>query len=284
MPPAPVKIGKFKASRIVVKESWAVLKQDKEIMLFPIISSIFTTIIFLILAAVFYFLIIGGNLESLDSATGNVIFYVGLLIYYLIIFFIINFFQAGLFIIVQARFTGGNLSFKDGINGAKKFAGKIFIWSLINATVGVVLRVIADKAKIVGQIISAVLGAAWQILTYFSLPSLIIGNTTIKGSFKESAAIIRKTWGETLIVNFGVGLFFGLMIMAVFVIGLIIVILIPSIYVAIPIGVIIVAGIIILSIISTTLGSIFKLALYNYAKNGVVPQAFSPEIVKGAIK
>jgi hypothetical protein len=37
-------------------------------------------------------------------------------------------------------------------------------------------------------------------------------------------------------------------------------------------------------IISSTLSSIFKLALYNYAKTGQVPEGFSEELIIGAIK
>jgi len=283
-----VKVGKFKASKIVVKESWNILKQDKEIMWFPIISSISVIGAFLVMSLLSFFLFFGGSFEMAQMESNkelsDIVFYSGLLIYYLVIFFIVNFFQAGLFMVVQARLSGQDMSFKQGIQGAKSHVGRIFVWSLISATVGVILQIIADKFKIAGRIVSWLLGSAWNILTFFSLPALVIGNLGIQDSFKESAAIIRKTWGETIIVNFGAGLFFA----GLFFLGLIIsvglVVLIPSFKFLVFVVVVFVIFVLILSVISSTLNSIFKLVLFNFARTGVVPQGFSEDIVRNAVK
>ena len=288
VPVAPVKIGKFKASKTIVSESWNVLKQDKEIMWFPVISSLTTTVAMLIMGIIFYAIVLGGNLSGLsfdaNSSVGTVMFYGGLLIYYVVIFFIVNFFEAGLFVIVNGRFSGQNLTFNDGIRGAKAHISKIFLWSLISATVGVILRIISDRSKLIGKIVAAVLGGAWAILTYFSLPALVIGNVSVKDSFKESASVIRKTWGESLIINFGVGLFFTLIAFFTVLIAICICILAPTFYVIVLVAILLVAFMIALSIVATTLGSIFKLALYTYARTGQIPQGFSPDIVRGAVK
>lgn len=285
---APVKIGKFKASTTIVKESWAVLKQDKEIMWFPIISSIVTLVAFIVMAILFYTLILGGSFDRFhvaeDKDINDVITYLVVLIYYLVMFCIINFFQAGLFIIVQGRFSGQNLSFKDGINGAMNNFGKIFMWSLVSATVGMILQIIADRVKIVGLLIARLLGAAWNIMTYFSLPALVIGGLGIKDSFKESAAIIRKTWGETIIINFGVSLFFMLIFFLVLALFIGIAVLVPKFLVVMSLAVLFVIIIVAMSIVSSTLSSIFKLALFNYARTGQVPQGFSEGVIRGAVK
>lgn len=286
--PVPVKLGKFQASKMIVKESWAVLKQDKEIMWFPVLSTITTMFAVLVMAIVFFIFVLSGNIQTFTVPEGkqlsDVVMYSALFIYYLVTFFIINFFEAGLYIIVQGRFSGQNLGFHDGMNGAANNFNKIFIWSFISATVGLVLRIISDKSKLVGKIVAGLFGAAWNILTYFSLPSLVIGNTGIKDSFKESAAIIRKTWGETIIVNFGVGLFFGLIIfgLTALVVGVMVIFhTLPVFFISLGLYVI---AMIILSIVSTTLSSIFKLALYNYARTGQVPAGFSSEVVIGAVQ
>ena len=131
MPPEDIKIGKFKASRIIVKESWNVLKQDKEIMWFPVISTILTLIVLGAMAAYFYFMLLGGSSTEFkideSKEISNIIIYGTIFIYYLVIFFIANFFQSALFIIVQGRFSGQDLNFSDGMQGAGKYVGKIFI-------------------------------------------------------------------------------------------------------------------------------------------------------------
>jgi hypothetical protein len=208
-------------------------------------------------------------------------------LYYLVAFFIASFFQAAMYTIISGRFGGDDLSFTDGLRGAVRNIGRIFAWSLISSTVGVILRLIGDKSRMVGKIVAALLGAAWNILTYFSLPSLIIGRTTIIGAFKESAAIIRKTWGETLIVNVGTGLFFGVLTLAILVIvGILAVVLVAYEYL-IPAAV--VAGLFIVyaiaqSIFSSTLAAIFKLALYEYGRTGKIVGGFSAELIQNAFK
>ncbi len=287
----PIKIGKFKASRIILKESWALLSHDKEILWFPVLSAITFFLSLALLVAVGYFGILGGNLDNLkgleDAGQGikNIAIYGTLLGYYLLLFFITNFFQSGIFIIVHARFTGENLGLRDGLRGAMVHVGKIFVWSLISATVGVILQLISDKSKQVGKIVATLLGSAWNVLTYFSLPALVIGQAGVVDSFKESAMMIRKTWGETIIVNFGVGFIFGLVFLLLVIIGGVILQFVPDVfYGAIAVGSSLLFILILISILSSSLNAIFKLVFFEYARTGTVPQGFSPEVIQQAIK
>ncbi len=283
MPPAavpPLTMGKFKASKTIVLESWAILRQDKEMMWFPVLSALVSIVALIIFCALYFVFAYDSTAATTPTMQG----YVLLFLYYFMMFFITNFFQAGLFIIAHARFSGQNLSFTDGINGAMAKSGKIVVWSAISASVGVILQMIADRSKFIGKMVAWLLGAAWNILTYFSLPSLVIGNTSITNSFKESAAVIRKTWGETIIVQLGVGLFFSLLIFSGLVLSIGVVVLIPDVVVAIGVGALLLVYVIVLTVISSTLSSIFKLALYEYATTGKVPSGFSPALIQNAIK
>ncbi|MEI8062269.1 MAG: DUF6159 family protein [bacterium] len=282
-----IKIGKFKASRMIVSQSWKVLKDEKGLAWFPVLSAIVSLVALIGMVATFFFVVMGGNIHAFDNIKetgGNVISYVILFVYYLVMFLITNYFLAGMYIIIHGRFKGQNISFTDGINGANKNLGKIFMWSLISATIGVVLRIVADNFKIVGRVVAYILGAAWSILTYFSLPALIIGQKSVKESFKDSAATIRKNWGETIIVNFGTGLFFGLLTLAVLILAIGAMILVPVIGMVILVGILCAIYLVAITIISSTLGSIFKLALYEYAETGTVPQGFDADLIRGAVK
>src|SRR3989338_6354721 len=286
-PLPPLTMGKFKASRAIVRESWAILKQDKEIMWFPVLSAVTSIIALIIMGAALFFLALGGSFEGFSGEgddTANGLSYVILFVYYLVMFFITNFFQEGIYVIAHGRFNGRDLSFSDGMAGATDKMGKIFAWSFISATVGVILQMIAGRSKLIGKIVAGLLGAAWNILTYFSLPSLIIGNTSVENSFKESAAVIRKTWGETIIVNLGVGLFFMLLFFLGLALGVGIVVLVPDLFVGLGVSALFIVYVIGLTVISSALGSIFKLAIYEYATTGKVPQGFSPELVQHAVR
>lgn len=279
-------MGKFAASKAVVKGSWAILREDKEIMWFPVFSAIVSAVAFLIMGTVFFVYVLNGDLNNLEASSqnGGGMGYLLLLIYYLVLFFIVNFFQAGILTIAHARFNGQDLTLNDGIRGASRNAGKIFVWSLISATVGVILHAIADRSKLIGKIVSSILGAAWSIMTYFSLPSLIIGQTTVLNSFKESAVLIRKTWGEALIVNVGVGFFFSLLFLAGFGVWIAVLFLTQNTFIFLGITVVLIVYLVVLTTISSALSVIFKLALYEYARTGQMPQGFSPELIQNAIK
>ena len=291
VPVAP-KMGKFKASRVLFSESWAVLKQDKEILWFPVISAILSIISLVAVSAFFYILMLRNNFDfskfggegAVLNASDKVYLYSFIFVCYIFVLFIVNFFQSGLFAIVQARFSGSNLSFKDGIASAKKNIGKIFVWSLISATVGVILQIIANSSKRIGQIVASLLGTAWNILTYFSLPALVVGGFGVVDSFKESASVIRKTWGETFILNFGVSAVLTVATFIVFIFSAGLVFLFPSAGMLVGVIIFFIIFAVCISVLSSTLNSIFKLALYNYARTGQVPVGFSPDVIKSAVK
>lgn len=272
---------------MLVEQSWALLKQDKEILWFPVLSTVTSIIALTLMAVLFFFTVMGGDVHALEGETEQAMGFLDysmLILFYTVMFFIANFFQAGIYIIAYGRMNGRDLTFSDGIQGATNAAGKIFLWSLISATVGVVLRAIADRSKLVGRIVVALLGAAWNILTYFSLPALVISNVSVVDSFKVSAATIRKTWGETLILNIGMGLFFFSIASIGIALGIGIIMLAPMASIALSVFILLVVYIVALSIVSSTLGAIFKLALYQYAQTGIVPEGFSPELIQNAVK
>lgn len=286
VPTVPLQMGKFKASKTIVRESWNVLRQDKEILWFPVLSAIASIFALTVFSGILFVTAVSGGVDFFSTAQESLtttVSYAVLFVYYLVMFFIVSFFQAGVYTIVHGRFNGQDLSFSDGMKGATDNVGKIFLWSLISATVGVILQIIADRSKLLGKIVAWLLSAAWGILTFFSLPSLIIGRTSVRQSFSDSASVIRKTWGETIIVNIGVGLFFSLLIVIEIIFAVGVVVLVPSFGVLLGVAVLSIIYWIVLAVVSSSLGAIFKLALYEYATTGKIPQGFSPEIIQNAV-
>lgn len=282
-----IKIGRFRASFILMKESAGLLKKDKEIMIFPALSAIFSIIFFAIIFIVFFFTALHGDITVFNkdsqvtvSLGAEIVFG---FIFYFISFFIIIFFQAGIVTIINGRLKSQDLTFSDGLRNAFKHIGKIAVWALLAATVGMILRAISERSKLLGKIVIFFIGAAWSILTFFIAPILITEELSIKDSLKKSAEIIKKTWGESVIVGVG----FGLIFMMLFLLGFLI--FIASLFTAssviiISAAVLLVLYLIILLIISSTLDTVFKTVLYQYANNGIVPAGFSEEILRAAFK
>ncbi len=275
-------MGRFKASWRLFKQSLNILKQDKEIILFPVISSL----LLMIAGAIFG---VGMWLSgALAQEENDLLFYVALFAYYVIAYFIITYFKVGLTAIVYERINGGNIGFSEGMNRAKNISGKIFIWSLLASTVGVVLQFISNRSKLLGKLAAGLLGAAWAIVTMFIAPTLLLDNVSVWQSVKNSGSVFKKTWGETIIMNLSLGLVTIVLFLGTVVAHGLLLFLSASLGLGIITYVIILVlfflSAIVLSVVTSTLSEIFKVALYSYARFGIVAEGFSPELILGAVK
>lgn len=283
------KRGKFKTSLMIVLESWAVLRQDKEILLFPVVSGVISFLATAVLVVAYVFMVGGGDWASLERLTSeemttDINLYAALFVYYLVMFFIVNFFQACIFVVAYARMEGRDLSFWDGVHTARLHVGKIFSWSLVSATVGLFLQMISERSATLGKMVAFFFGAAWNLLTYFSLALLVLGGLGFRDSFKESATMIRKTWGETIITNLGAGLFFMLLAIVGFVVWIVVIFFFPTTPVVFASTFAFGVYCIILNVVATSLNAVFKVALYYYARTNQVPRGFSPELMQKGIQ
>ena len=268
---------RFTRGLALVQQSYAVLKHDKEIMLFPLISMALTVALFFSFMIPLFFM--SGSAAIQHSSA----YYLGLFGYYLISYFIVIFFNTGLITCAHIRLNGGNPTFGDGIRNAAKHIGRIFVWAIISATVGIILQVISEKSNMLGKIAVALVGMAWSLLTFFVVPVMIFENVSVIQSIKQSGHLFKKTWGENVIGQFSMGFFFmilgllgvipiaaGIMLKS----GLLVLISLPFV----------VLYWVLLGIISSSLNGIFVTALYTYAKTGKAPKTFNDDVIRHAFK
>lgn len=281
-------MGKFKASWRLFKQSLNLLRQDKEVVLFPVMTSL----ILMITTAVFAFglyqfsSVLGlaeENTQRNDIAIYSVVF-----VYYVICFFVATYFKVALTAVVYERINGGNLSFGQGLSKANDIIGKIFVWSLLTSTVGIILKIISDRSKWLGKLVASLLGTAWNIVTLFIAPTLLLDNVSVWQSVKNSGSVFKKTWGETLILNVSFGLITFIFTLGIILFYGILLTLVLSmnagLFGLIAVGVCFVLTIIAVSVITNSLNEIFKIALYSYARFGIIAEGFSPELIVGAVK
>jgi Family of unknown function (DUF6159) len=266
----------------IFRESLSVLRQDKEILIFPVLSGIATML-------AFGGLVFGGYITGFfsrwaaqgdHSLQGNLLGYGALFVWYFVSWFIVLFFNVGVVQCAQIRLNGGDPTAADGFAAARANLGRIFVWALISATVGVILRVIAERTKIVGRIIAYFVGAAWSIATYFIVPVMIFEKRGVGDSLKESIALIKKTWGESLVAAGGVGIFIGLLAVAGLVLPVALIFVSPTAAViGLAVMVVYWLGLVVLN---STLTGIFRTGLYLYAREGRVPPGITPDYVQHA--
>jgi hypothetical protein len=274
----------FSRSWEITKLCFDVIKKDKEILIFPILSSIIS-IIFIVLMIIPLFI---GNLLN------QVLMYVILFILYIGLAFIGTFFNVAVINTAKKRFEGGNATFFESIGAAFSKIHLIFLWSLVSATVGIILQIIRDIAKsikgvgeILLEILDKILGLVWNIATIFVLQGIVYENIGPFSAIKRSVEILKKTWGESLIRYYGLGLVEGLLIVAGVIIGIVLVVLsvlFGSVIIIILSICLVLIYITLVILIFGVANTIFNTALYVYAVTGKVPSGFSNDIMSGSFK
>ncbi|MBU1671034.1 MAG: hypothetical protein KKF41_04020 [Actinobacteria bacterium] len=263
----------------LLKASWAVLRKEKSLVIFPIVSGILSIVLIAALIVPVYFLtgIKDGNVRN------NPLFYVFFFIFYFVTSFVVFFFNTGLIACTQEVMRGGDPDFSYGFNIAMQNVGKIAGWALVNATVGVILRIIRERLGIFGVIIAGLAGLAWNLITFFVIPVLIFQGYGVIDAVKESAKIFRRTWGENVVARFSLGLIF-LLLGIVGVVPIALAFLTGSGPVIIGAIGIALAYWAVLAVVSTSLTGILSTALYDYAVTGQVPAPYDAQMIAAAFR
>lgn len=264
----------------LVKASIRVLQADKELMLFPVVSGI----ALLIVSASFFvptYLLLPG-LQS--GETPRALAYAIGFLFYVVQYFVIIYFQTALVGAAMIRLNGGDPTVKDGLHIASERLGVILSYAVIAATVGMILRALRERAGFVGGLLSALGGFAWSLATFFVVPVLAAKKVGPLDAISESAALLKKTWGEQLAGGGGIGLVFGLLTIGyVVVVGIVFALVasLNSTALFIALGIAAVVGFFGLILVSSTLGGIYSAALYRFAQDGSV-NFFDRELLQAA--
>jgi hypothetical protein len=271
----------------LTKQSFRVLRLDKELLLFPIVSGLACLVV---LAS---FLLPLWNSPYADvilkerQVPNDPVAYLILFAFYFVNYFVILYFNAALVACAIIRLKGANPTLGDGFRAATACLPQILGWALVTATVGMILKLIESRSEKVGQFVSALLGAAWSVMTYFVVPILVVERKGPVDSLKRSLAILRQTWGEALTANFGISsVLFLVALLPMLLAGGLGVWGIASESAALAIvgfG-LLVLMFLVLSLVSSTLHTIILAALYVYASEGKVPEAFEGDLLQTAFQ
>jgi len=267
---------RWSRSWAIARQSLAVLRANPELSAFPIVSGVVSLLVTLSFALPIY---MSGSLEH-EKGNASPLYYAVGAAYYLVSYFVVIFFNAGMVSCTNEALQGRKMTFGEGLRNASRHLGPILGWTVVAATVGMILKTISERTGIVGQIVVSIFGAAWNIVTFFVVPVLVLENRGPIDAIKGSTAVLKRTWGESLILNGGIGLailLFALIPIPIFALVC---------YVG---GAAIVAGIVamvlyylVLAIVASSIQSIWNTALYVYATTGEAPRQFSQQDILAA--
>ncbi len=276
--------GRIKAGWLLFKETWRFFKADIEMIWIPLITAFINIFLFGLLIAVFYlFLRSTGYTLPAENEPLSAIEYLFAFLCYVIGAFSLSLTEAGIVNTVYTRAHGNNASLSDSLKAAFSHWRSLLVWSLITSTVGMIIRMLAERSKLGGKIMTALLGATWSVLTYFVVPAMVIDKKSAFASIGKSGQVFKTTWGETLVSNISIGIVFTflhiLFLAATF--GLMIFTIANNLWVSLIIlGVLYFLVLATLCLIQSSMNAILKTLLYIYASEGAVPANFNQELLK----
>lgn len=270
----------------LVKASAEVLRADKELIVFPIVSFVALLIVTVSFAVPS---VLAGIFDSSVSGSEGVpiaAYVIGFL-FYLVQYFVIFFANSALVGAAMIRLRGGDPTVSDGFRIAMQHSGKIFGYALIAATVGMILRAVSERGGTIGQIVASFVGLGWNLATYLVVPVLVVEDLGPIDSVKRSGSLLKRTWGEQVVGNFGIGTVFGLLTFGVILLGVPLILLAAStesvVFIILAIALLVIA-VATLALLNAALSGIYAAALYRYAVDGNTSGYFEQALISNAFR
>jgi len=270
-------MSRIKRGWALTKKSWALLNEHRELVRFPIYGGVATILLGI--------LFLGPGAYFLDQHTyGAGIALVVIGIYVLSVIGI--YFSVGLAACADLIFRGQDGTVGDGMAVASSRFAQICGWAALSTAFGLIVGALESQGGAFGEIAGRLVGTAWSLVTFLSVPVIAIEGTGPVGTLKRSASLFKARWGQQITGNIAIG---G----AVFLIGILpSLILIVAGFLLWPStgvagGTLIVIGVLVMCVallISKALSGIFGVALYRYALEGQVLGGFSEEDFESAVK
>ena len=83
---------------------------------------------------------------------------------------------------------------------------RILPWAIVSATVSMIIQAIEERFGFLGQIIAGLIGAAWNVVTFLTVPIIVFEDVGPVNALKRSGTLLKQTWGENLMAQIGLGL------------------------------------------------------------------------------
>jgi len=281
--------GKFARSWALLKASADVLRSDRSLLMFPLLSGICTVLVGLtFLTPVGVEMIADERIRSYGVAHHlSPLHYAFLFLFYLAQYTVIIFFNTGLAAVATARLRGDEATVKDGLAVARSRFGTILGYAIIAATVGMLLRALQERLGFIGRIVVGMIGLAWTVATFLVVPVLANEEVGPLEAVQRSVDMLKRTWGENLIGNAGIGLAFGVIMFAAIMVSMVLVVLASAMH-SLPLLVatlaIVFVGLALLGMIQSSLQGVYAVALYRYVDEGQAGGGFDQRVLEQAFR
>ena len=199
-PTRPSKIG-----RALFSSALKNFNKDRFVLLFPLLAIVSNIMMF---GALSLAVILTEPFWISDSELRPVAGFAIAVVLSVIVSFTHVLVQGAVMSAANQRYSGMEPTFASAFKEASEKIGPLALFSLVEATVGMILRGIRDNLKGVGNFISFIGGLAWAVASYFAIPAILFEGLGPIAAVRRSADIIKTTWGSALRVNVVAGVLF----------------------------------------------------------------------------
>jgi hypothetical protein len=269
----------------LTKESWAVVRRDRSLLVFPVAA-----VIAALLVAVIF---VGGGVALHSSSGSEPLLIVVLVVGAYVLIAVSIFFNVALSACASRALEGQDTTAAEGFAAARSRLGPILGWAGLQLVVGALISIVQallreGAGQIIASIVGGLAGLAWNIATFFVIPAIALEGLGPKDALKRSIAVMRQRWGEGVTGSFAIG---GLIFLVAFLPGAALVALGIAVGSGAFAGVLIGLGVAIFvvgAVLQAALMAIFKVALFRFATEDKVlggyerPQLEAAFVPRGA--
>jgi hypothetical protein len=275
---------RFARSWKLAGECLRLLLQDKRLLVLPLLSSL----AIVLLTASFALPLLPALAAHHGGARGlSMLTYVVLFLFYWLQYAVIFFFNTALVEVAMKRFDGEQASIADGLRRAASLLPVILIYAAIAASVGTLLRLIAERVGFLGRIVISLIGLAWSVATALVVPVLAAENVGPIEAIGRSVELIKKAWGEDIIGTAGIGVVFGLITVVTIVSGGLLSLVAFGAHrltLGVLLMVLVILAVCLLALAQATLHGIYSAALYRYARGDPARGGIDENLLEGAFR
>ncbi len=269
-------MSRIKRGWALTKKSWGLLRENPELVRFPLYGGAATIVAAIIVIGPGVFLI-----ESDQAVIGGALAVIG---FYLLAV-IGTYFSVGLAAAADMIFRGQQAGVADGLAVSRTRFSQICGWAALSATLGIALSALENQGAI-GQIVGRLLAIGWSLITFLAVPVIALEGTGPFETLKRSSSLFKSRWGAQVTGNIAIGgavFLFGMLPSALLIFAGFLVWASASFAGALllVIGVI---GLAISMLVSSALSNIFGVALYRFALDGNAVGGFTADELNSAVK
>lgn len=276
-------MGSWSDSRALTRQSWAVLKDNRYLMAYPIVGIVAGIIPFGVIAGGVFFIAMNQNW------VGWALVVIGLYLLTLVTAVV----QAGLTVSAAAELEGGSSSLGHGLSTAMGRLGRLARWAFVSTVVSLLVGALRgnDSGGIAAVIFRNVLAAAadvmWQLITFFVMPAMMLDDLGMIDAIKKSASTFKQRWGTQLSGGVRIGGLIGLIAILPAILAIVIGVVLATagtVAVGVPLVVVGLIVLIVAGLILSAIRGVFSVVLYRFATQGVVEGGFTEQQLAGAVK